>query len=108
MATYHLRRYSLASDEATRAYLKIWRDHVSSLAALNIVTEGFFTIRERPREVVALLRFAEGVDPEQAIRDYMASPGYAQDMAGFDMSQITQVDIQTLSPGAGSPTSEAA
>ena len=103
MATYHLRRYFLSSDEATAAYLEIWRHHVDSLAALGITTEGFFTVAESPREVVALLRFAKGADPEQAICDYMVSPGFLQDMAGFDMKQITRVEIQTLFPGAGSP-----
>lgn len=108
MATYHLRRYMLTSEDATAAYLKIWRAHVSSLAALNIITEGFFTVLERPREVVALLRFSEDADPEQTIRDYMASPGFAQDMVGFDMAQIKRVEIQTLSPGVGSPYSKIA
>lgn len=103
MATYHLRRYFLASDEATATYLEIWTAHVASLAALGIATEGFFTVAESPREVVALLRFADGADPEQAIRDYMVSPGFLQDMAGFDMRQIKRVEIQTLFPGGGSP-----
>ncbi|ANF57260.1 hypothetical protein [Halotalea alkalilenta] len=103
MATYHLRRYFLASDDATIAYLDIWHAHVASLAALNIATEGFFTVAERPREIVALLRFAEGANPEQAICDYMASPGFTQDMVGFDMTQIKHVEVQTLSPSVGSP-----
>ena len=103
MATYHLRRYFLASEDATAAYLAIWRAHIASLAALDITTEGFFTVAENSREVVALLRFARGVDPDQAIRAYMSSPGFAQDMVGFDMSQIERVEVQTLSPGAGSP-----
>ncbi|MFM2483533.1 NIPSNAP family containing protein [Celerinatantimonas yamalensis] len=103
MTTYHLRRYFLASEDATLAYLAIWRAHITSLGALGITTEGFFTVADNSREVVALLRFTEGLDPEQAIVDYMASPGFAQDMTGFDMSQITRVEVQTLSPGAGSP-----
>ncbi|MEA9389758.1 NIPSNAP family containing protein [Acerihabitans sp. TG2] len=103
MTTYQLRRYFLACENATIAYLAIWRAHIASLGALGITTEGFFTVAENSREVVALLRFTKGIDPEQAIRAYMASPGFAQDMAGFDMSQITRVEVQTLSPGAGSP-----
>ncbi len=103
MATYHLRRYFLASENATTAYLAIWRAHIASLGVSGIATEGFFTVAENSREVVALLRFAEGADPEQAILAYMASPGFARDMAGFDMSQIVRVEVQTLSPGAGSP-----
>ncbi|NDL66062.1 hypothetical protein [Acerihabitans arboris] len=103
MAIYHLRHYFLASEDATIAYLAIWRAHVASLGALDIATEGFFTVAENACEVVALLRFTEGTDPGQAIRAYMASPGFAQVMAGFDMSQIRRVEVQTLSPGAGSP-----
>jgi len=103
MATYQLRRYFLASEDATIAYLAIWRAHIASLDALGITTEGFFTVAENAREVVALLRFAKGRDPEQAIRDYMVSPGFTQDMAGFDMSQIQRVEVHTLLPGAGSP-----
>lgn len=102
MATYHLRRYFLDSEDAAVAYLTIWRAHITSLVALNITTVGFFTIEENPREVVALLRFAESDDPVQAIRAYMASPGFAQDMAGFDMAQINRVEVQTLWPGTGS------
>lgn len=68
MADYHLRRYTLATTQATDAYLAVWDAHVASLAALGIVTEGFFTVAEDPCEVVALLRFGEGTDPKQAIR----------------------------------------
>lgn len=102
MATYHLRRYFLASEDATIAYLAIWRSHIASLGALGIATEGFFTVAEKSCEVVALLRFTDGTDPEHAIRTYMTSPGFAQDMDGFDMSQIKLVEVQTLIPGAGS------
>ena len=103
MTTYHLRRYFLASEDATLAYLAIWRAHITSLAVLGITTEGFFTVANKPCEVVALLSFTEGIDPEQAILEYMASPGFAQDMADFDMSQIIRVEVQTLTPGVGSP-----
>lgn len=103
MPLYHLRRYTLSSEEAVVAYMDIWHAHVASLATMGIGTAGFFTVAERPCEVIALLRFAEGADPDQAIRDYMASPGFKQDMAGFDMAQIEHVEVQTLSPGIGSP-----
>ena len=102
-STYHLRRYFLSSETATTAYLAIWRRHIDSLAVLNIATEGFFRIAGKPLEVVALLRFKDGVDPEQAIAAYMVSPGFMEDMAGFDMSQIQRVDVETLLPGLGSP-----
>jgi hypothetical protein len=103
MSTYHLRHYFLSSEDAAAAYIAIWHVHIGSLAALEIATEGFFRVAENPLEVVALIRFADGMDPEQTIRAYMKSPGFLKDMLGFDMAQIERVEIQTLLPGVGSP-----
>jgi NIPSNAP len=103
MSLYQIRRYFFKTQAAAEAYIAIWPHHVTSLNAFGITTIAYFAATDDPLQVVALVRYPDGADLAQLSRDYMQSPGFRQDMAGFDVSQIVRVEETTLAPGIGSP-----
>jgi hypothetical protein len=103
MPIYQLRTYHLASPGAMADYLPRWQPHIESLRAFGVETHGFFSVPTDPCAVIALVSYADGTDPDAIIRAYMASDAFKADMAGFDMSQMRQVETLMLRPGYGSP-----
>lgn len=102
MSVYQIRRYFFKTQEAAATYIAIWPQHVASLSVFGIVTIAYFAAVDDPLQVVALVRYPEGADIAQMTRDYMQSPGFLQDMAGFDVTQMVRVEEIALTPGAGS------
>lgn len=103
MPLYQLRQYFFKTAEAAQSYIAIWPHHVESLKVFDITTHGFFSADADPLQVIALVSYPDGADPEQVTRGYMQSAGFAKDMAGFDVSTIDHVEERMLTLGVGSP-----
>ncbi|MDE8559363.1 NIPSNAP family containing protein [Pantoea vagans] len=103
MRQYQLRSYYFTSAAAAANYILRWQPHVNSLKIFDVGTHGFFSVKEEPARVVALVSYPPGADPDAVVRAYMQSEGFRADMAGFDMSQMERVETLLLVPGEGSP-----
>lgn len=103
MRTFQLRTYHLRTEEAAAEYLPHWIRHIQSLALFGVETHGFFAAPSVPKDVVALISFGEGADPDKVTQEYMQSDAFKQDMSGFDVTLIEAVDTLLLKPSQGSP-----
>lgn len=103
MRTFQLGTHHLRTDEAAAEYLPHWVKHIESPSLFGVGTHVFFSSTSTPRDVIALISFAEGDDPEAVTREYMQSDAFKKDMSGFDVRQIEGVDTLLLRPGHGSP-----
>lgn len=103
MRTYQLCTYTLGDAAAVADYLPRWKSHIDSLRVFDIETHGFFSVPNDPRAVVALISHDAGVDPVKVIEAYKQSPGFKEDMVGFDFTQMKQDDKLILTPADGSP-----
>ena len=102
---FELRTYTLRSPEALQQYATVhWPRHLTSLAAYGVETVGVWTQRSgEEHRLVALVRYPPGADPERLTRDFMMSPEFAADMAGFTADGIVAVEAVLLDPAACSP-----
>ena len=74
------------------------------MPAFGATVRGFWTARADGAScLIALLSFAEGVDPAEFTAAYVASREFASDMKGFDLSDIVGAEEQLLEPVEGSP-----
>ena len=107
MRTYEMRVYTLRTDDALETYSRtIYPRHLGSMPKFGVELHGFWTKQDddAPR-LFALVSYAEGDDPGEVDKRYMASPELAEDTKGFDMRDITDVESTILVPSAGSPLS---
>jgi hypothetical protein len=102
---FQLRIYTLRSPEALQRYATVhWARHLTSLTTFGVTTHGVWTQRSGDtNRLIALIRYPHDVDPEQLTRDYMTSPEFAADMAGFDADEIIDVQSALLDPTTFSP-----
>lgn len=91
-----LRIYTLRSSEALRRYAAVhWARHLPTFTEFGVTILGVWTEQsDGANRLVALVRYPSGAHPGQLTRRIMASPEFAADMAGFDVTEI--VDVQTL------------
>jgi hypothetical protein len=89
---YQLRTYTLRIADALEQY------------AIGVSTHGIWTQRDADaHRLVALISHPHGADPTDVSTAYMASPGFAADMNGFDVANIVNVSKILLDPAAASP-----
>ena len=102
---YQLRIYTLRTAEALRDYATVhWPRHVPSLRAFGVTTHGIWTDHDAgAHRLVALIAYPDGAEPGEVTAAYMASPEFAADMHGFDVSNILNVEELLLAPTAASP-----
>jgi hypothetical protein len=78
--------------------------HLATSETLGVTTHGVWTERTGgANQLVALIRYPPGADPEQLTRQIMTSPEFAADMAGFDVDEIVDVQSVLLDPTSFSP-----
>ncbi len=58
---------------------------------------------DNANRLVALIGYQPAADPDEITRRVMASPEFAADMAGFDITDILEVQTTLLDPTAFSP-----
>jgi NIPSNAP len=104
---YQLRTYTLRTAEALQDYATVhWPRHIPSLRAFGVATHGIWTNHDGDaHRLVALIAYADGAEPGEVTTAYMASPEFAADMQGFDISDILNVEELLLDPAAASPLS---
>jgi hypothetical protein len=103
---FQLRMYTLRSPEALQRYATVhWARHLRTFKRFGVTTHGVWTERNGGvNRLIALVRYPTGADPEQLARRCMASPEFADDMAGFDVDEIVDVQSMLLDPTTFSPT----
>jgi hypothetical protein len=99
---YQLRIYTLRTAEALEDYASVhWPRHIPSLRAFGVTTHGIWTEHDAAaHRLVALISYPDGADPAVVTSAYMASPGFAADMDGFDAGNIVNVEELLLDPAA--------
>ena len=104
---YQLRIYTLRTAGALRDYATVhWPRHIPSLRAFGVTTHGIWTDHDPDgHRLVALIAYPDGADPGEVAAAYMASPEFAADMQGFDVSNILNVEELLIDPAAASPLS---
>jgi len=102
---FQLRMYTLRSSEALQRYATVhWARHLATFTTFGVTTHGVWTERSGgANRLIALIRYPQGVDPEQLTRDVMISSEFAADMAGFDPNEIVAVQSVLLDPTTFSP-----
>ncbi len=104
---YQFRIYTLRTAEALEDYSTLhWPRHIPSLQAFGVSTHGIWTEHDTDaHRLLALISYPEGADPAAVTAEYMASPQFAADMEGFDVSNILDVEEILLDPSVASPLS---
>ncbi|MCV7358731.1 NIPSNAP family protein [Mycolicibacterium fluoranthenivorans] len=102
---FQLRIYRLRSPEALRRYADVhWARHLATFAVFGVTTYGVWTEHtDNANRLVALIGYQPAADPDEITRRVMASPEFAADMAGFDITDILEVQTTLLDPTAFSP-----
>ncbi|MCV7253379.1 NIPSNAP family protein [Mycolicibacterium fluoranthenivorans] len=102
---FQLRIYRLRSPEALRRYADVhWARHLATFAVFGVTTYGVWTDHtDNANRLVALIGYQPAADPDEITRRVMASPEFAADMAGFDVTDILEVQTTLLDPTAFSP-----
>jgi hypothetical protein len=97
---YQLRIYTLRTADALERYATVhWPRHIPSLRAFGVTTHGIWTqANGDAHRLVALVSYPHGLDPVVVTSAYMASPGFAADMDGFDVGNIVSVEELLLDP----------
>ena len=102
---YQLRIYTLRTVEALEQYATVhWPRHIPSLRSFGVTTHGIWTQHATDaHRLLALISYPDGADPTEVTTAYMASPGFAADMDGFDAGGIVRVEDLLLNPATASP-----
>ncbi len=102
---FQLRTYTLRSSESLQRYATVhWARHLITFQAFGITTHGVWTQRsDGTNRLVALISYPPGTDPDHLTHRVMASQEFAADMAGFDIDDITDVQLVSLDPTPFSP-----
>jgi hypothetical protein len=91
-----IRTYTLASPQALERYAAVhWGRHIPTLAAFGILTRHLWqeTTGQNPR-LIAVMEYGTGINPQAAAKAFMNSPEYQDDMEGFAMEDI--LDVQSV------------
>lgn len=93
---FQLRIYDLRSRERLDDYATVhWARHLATFEKFGVTTHGVWTERgDDATRLVALIQYPPGADPDRLTRQVMASTEFADDMAGFDVTDI--VDVQSI------------
>jgi hypothetical protein len=94
-----LRIYTLTDKNTAENYFtEHWAKHIKSLPKFGVQFKGVW-IGNSPdieNQVIALVSFPDQANIEEMTERYMKSPEFADDMAGFDRSKITNVETKIL------------
>ncbi len=102
---FQLRIYTLRSPQALRQYAAVhWGRHLKTFPTFGVTTHGVWTEQgDGANRLVALIEYPPGTDPDDVTRQALASPEFADDMAGFDVEDIVDVQSMPLEPAPSSP-----
>ncbi|GEO57113.1 hypothetical protein [Companilactobacillus bobalius] len=94
---FQLRIYTLKDNEIASLYMnKYWQKHIVSLPKFGIKVEGVFKEKKNSLNdtcrVFALVSFQKNVNAKEKNEEYMNSPEFKEDMKGFSMRNILNVE----------------
>ena len=104
MRPFELRLYTLRSEETLDFYInQVYPRHLSSFPLFGIEPHGAWIVKDsaEPRALV-LVSYAVGADPVAVVRRYMQSPEFADEIKGWDPSNIVRVESTYLEPATSS------
>jgi hypothetical protein len=106
MSIYDWRVYTFASREDLDVFKDVvYPRHLNgSFPKHGIRPHGFFVHPDddRPRMFV-LVSLPDGTDPDALAKRYVRSPEFREEVEGFDLSTILNVESLILRPTASSP-----
>jgi hypothetical protein len=104
MRMSELRVYTLRTKEALDFYMnQVYPRHLNSFPGFGIEAHGIWTVKEDvERRAFVLVSYAEGDDPGEVVRRYMQSAEFADEITGWDPSNIVSVESTILIPTASS------
>ncbi len=94
-----LRIYTLVDKNTAEHYFtEHWAKHIKSLPKFCFQFKGVWIgyTPESKNQVIALVSFPDHANIEEMTDRYMKSPEFADDMAGFDRSKITNVETKIM------------
>jgi hypothetical protein len=94
-----LRIYTLTDKNIAEHYFtKHWKKHLKSLPKFSVQVKGVWigNTPESENQVIAILSFPDDANIEEISDRYMKSPEFADDMAGFDIRKITNVETKIM------------
>jgi hypothetical protein len=105
MRTFELRVYTLRTKEALDFYMnQVYPRHVSSFPRFGIEAHGIWTVKDNvDLRAFVLVSYAAGEDPVEVVRRYMQSAEFAEEITGWDASNIVRVESTILIPATSSP-----
>src|SRR5580698_832333 len=104
MRTFELRVYTLRTKEAFDFYVnRVHPRHLSSFQRFGIEAHGIWTAKEDSgRRAFLLVSYAAGEDPGEVVRRYIQSAEFAEEITGWDVSNIVGVESTILIPTTSS------
>jgi NIPSNAP len=94
-----LRIYTLADKNTAEHYFtEHWTKHIESLPKFGVQVKGVWigNTPEIENQVIALVSFPDDADIDEMTERYMKSQDFADDMAGFERSKITNVETKSM------------
>jgi hypothetical protein len=104
MRTFELRVYTLRTKEALDFYMnQVYPRHLRGFPLFGIEAQGIWTVKEEADlRAFVLVSYAAGADPVEVVRRYMQSPEFAEEITGWDVSNIVSVESTILTPATSS------
>jgi hypothetical protein len=94
-----LRIYTLTDKNSAEHYFTgHWAKHIESLPKFGFQVKGVWigNTTEIENQVVAIVSFPDHANIDEMTERYMKSSEFADDMAGFDRSKITNVETKIM------------
>lgn len=76
MPIIQLRTYTLKTASLASAYAQRWKPTMASIAKYNVKTRGVYLNETNPKQVIAIVEFKDGDDPEAKIGEYASSENF--------------------------------
>ncbi len=95
-----LRIYTLTDKNTAEKYVtEHWTKHIESLPKFGVQVKGVWIGKtsESENQVIAIISFSDDANIKEIDERYMKSKEFADDMAGFDKSKITNVESKVMS-----------
>lgn len=89
-----LRIYTLKNENiATEYFRNHWINHLQSLPKFNIAVNSVYQGKESDsNKVFAIVTYMGDIPPNELTKQFMESSDFINDMKGFDMKNIINVD----------------
>lgn len=103
MPIIQLRTYNLKTAQLASTYAARWKPTMTSIAKHNIKTRGVYLNETNPKQVIAIVEFQDGDDPDTKIGAYAGSEAFKADMGEISMNDFEATDASFIKPLDFSP-----